>query len=694
MIVSRLGRLLRERLGGLLGEHRARERRLTEAQKLARLGSWEWDRKKERVLWSDELCRIFGVARGFSATHEQVLAMVHPDDREALARREVETRYAGEAASDYRIVRGDGEVRHVHGRRYARFSKRGELRRLFGTIQDVTDLRAAEQAHREARDLFEAAFAHAPIGMALVGLDGRWLRVNRAMCEIAGWTEDELLGRSFEDVTHPDDVDSDLLSRERLLRGEINGYQVDKRYRSPSGAPVWVNLSVSLVRGADGHPRHFIAQVQDISKRKRAELALEEERRALDEAQRIAHVGSWRWDARTDTATWSPEMYRIFGCDPSLPGLTRDQLLARVHPDDRERLAEEFDEKFGRAGEGVFSYRIVLDDGATRMVRQIGRVDPERHIHIGTVQDVTDLRQAELQARRERDYAAAIMSSMRDGFMLARDGVVLGVNHALCELTGFTTEELVGARAPYPFWPADAVEALTSWLRESEALESSELETTFERCDGSRFPVSVNMVAARSHDGRHLGFVSTIRDISERKRTEAELNRLATQDPLTGLANHRVFHEQLRAEFARAARRHQRLSVAVLDLDHFKRVNDEHGHPVGDDVLRETGRRLCKIMREGETLGRVGGEEFAWILPDTDEQGACAAAERARQAIRSRPFSHGGTVTLSAGVSELEYPDTVEELYRRADQALYRAKQSGRDRTVRHHAPDPLATAP
>ena len=110
-------------------------------------------------------------------------------------------------------------------------------------------------------------------------------------------------------------------------------------------------------------------------------------------------------------------------------------------------------------------------------------------------------------------------------------------------------------------------------------------------------------------------------------------------------------------------------------------------------MLREAGRRLREIMREGETLGRVGGEEFAWILPDTDEAGACAAAERARQVIGSRPFSHGKSVTLSAGVSALELPDTVEELYRRADQALYRAKQAGRDRTVRHSAPDALRTA-
>ena len=112
------------------------------------------------------------------------------------------------------------------------------------------------------------------------------------------------------------------------------------------------------------------------------------------------------------------------------------------------------------------------------------------------------------------------------------------------------------------------------------------------RKDGTRFDASITSVAARTADGELLGYVSTVRDVSERKRHLAELERLATHDPLTGLPNHRVFHERLRAEAARASRNRQPLSVAILDVDHFKAINDDHGHLVGDSVLRELGQRL------------------------------------------------------------------------------------------------------
>jgi len=120
-----------------------------------------------------------------------------------------------------------------------------------------------------------------------------------------------------------------------------------------------------------------------------------------------------------------------------------------------------------------------------------------------------------------------------------------------------------------------------------------------------------------------------VRDISDRKLHEAELARLATHDALTGLANHHRFHERLAEEIARGRRHGTPVSVAILDLDHFKQINSTCGHPAGDRVLAEVGARFRALTRAGEEMARVGGEEFAWILPATDGAGAYAAAERA-----------------------------------------------------------------
>ena len=414
-------------------------------------------------------------------------------------------------------------------------------------------------------------------------------------------------------------------------------------------------------------------------------LILERQRLALDDAQRIAHVGSWTWDTATDQATWTTEMYTIFDRDPALGPATSEELFAHVHPDDREQLAAGYGEAFGGGRSFELDYRIVLDSGGTRTIHALGRQDPDRPgLYAGTLQDVTALRQVERQLRRERDYGAAITGSMHEGFMLTRDGAILEVNQALCDLTGLAHDELIGARAPYPFWAPEAA-AEISRQRALICEQGHEFETTFMRKDTTRFDVSITAVPARAADGELLGYVSTVRDISERKRHLAELERLATHDPLTGLANHRVFHEHLRAGRARAGRAGQPLSVAILDIDHFKDINDHYGHLVGDSVLRELGQRLAQITREGEVVARVGGEEFAWIL-DADGPEAFAAAERLRHSIATTPFGQVGAVTVSVGVCGLTTADDGEQLYARADQALYAAKQQGRNRTHQYTA--------
>ncbi|MEY2505386.1 MAG: hypothetical protein QOJ05_908 [Verrucomicrobiota bacterium] len=124
--------------------------------------------------------------------------------------------------------------------------------------------------------LFQNAFEHAAIGMALVAPDGKWLRVNRSICEITGYSEEELLQRSFQDITHPDDLDLDLANVKKMLAGEIDSYQMEKRYFHKNGAIVWVLLSVSLVREETIQPRFFISQIQDITSRKESERQLGE----------------------------------------------------------------------------------------------------------------------------------------------------------------------------------------------------------------------------------------------------------------------------------------------------------------------------------------------------------------------------------------------------------------------------------
>lgn len=161
--------------------------------------------------------------------------------------------------------------------------------------------------------LFESAFDHAAIGMALVAPDGHWLRVNRSICQLVGYSEEELLALTFQDITHPDDLETDLAYVQQMLRGEIESYQMEKRYRHRNGQTVWVLLSVSLVRSADGQPRFFISQIQDIMGRKAAEAAAAEAHAELRESAELVRrlresfvtVCAWTQRVRLD-GQWEP----------------------------------------------------------------------------------------------------------------------------------------------------------------------------------------------------------------------------------------------------------------------------------------------------------------------------------------------------------------------------------------------------
>lgn len=197
--------------------------------------------------------------------------------------------------------------------------------------------------------------------------------------------------------------------------------------------------------------------------------------------------------------------------------------------------------------------------------------------------------------------------------------------------------------------------------------------------------VGANFVDVPVPDGleeRLARFADLVSLAISNAQTLETLARQATTDPVTGLANHRVFHERLGEEMDRASRYRHPLALAIIDIDHFKRVNDTYGHQVGDRVLVEVARKLAEQARTSDVVARIGGEEFAWLMPDTGAPGASHAVDRARRSIASLGVEGAGSITVSAGVCGFIEGFDAQGLLGRADEALYDAKAAGRDRVV------------
>lgn len=188
-------------------------------------------------------------------------------------------------------------------------------------------------------------------------------------------------------------------------------------------------------------------------------------------------------------------------------------------------------------------------------------------------------------------------------------------------------------------------------------------------------------------DGRLLAVIETLRDMTVQKEAQDELERLASRDSLTGLANRRAFDEHIGQEWVRGRQSKQQVSVLMLDVDHFKQFNDTYGHPQGDACLKSVASVLAgAAARSGDLVSRYGGEEFVLVLPGTTEEGAMVVAERVRAAVAglripNAASRHEGMLTVSIGVATGDPAILTQEvLLKRADEALYRAKHGGRNR--------------
>ena len=407
---------------------------------------------------------------------------------------------------------------------------------------------------------FQNAFEHAPIGVALIGVDGRWLQVNPAVCRLLGYSADELAGMTFADVTHPDDLETSLDRRRSQLMGGSDAVQIEKRYVRRDGETVWVSLSSTLVRDADGRPAYSVTIIEDISDRIRAREA-----------------------------------------------------------------AREAEERFRHA----------FDDAPIGMA------------------------------------------------LVGPDGRFLRVNRKLAQITGYEETDLLERTFQEITHPEDVdadVEQMEQVLRGETTAYS--MEKRYLRGDGSIVWVKLSVSLIRSPDGAPLHFVSQVEDVSERRRQEAELERMANFDALTGLGNRRKLLADLERLLQEPSA--EPFGLAIFDLNGFKAYNDLFGHPAGDTMLSRLAQALTASLGEDGVGYRVGGDEFCVVAhadPDT-------VFARANAALSAK----GDWFAIEAAYGQVRLPTEaadVSSALQIADGRLYTRKGTSR-RTAPQQARDAL----
>ncbi|MEI6620386.1 MAG: sensor domain-containing diguanylate cyclase [Actinomycetes bacterium] len=286
----------------------------------------------------------------------------------------------------------------------------------------------------------------------------------------------------------------------------------------------------------------------------------------------------------------------------------------------------------------------------------------------------------------ERENLQRIFATSPDSTIISRlrDGMIVDVNQGFTRVTGYSRQDAVGnSSVQVPLWRhREERDKLVEMLLADGVCENFEAE--FRRKDGTTINGIVSARLLSLHGEPHI--IGVTRDITESKLLERKLKRQASTDSLTGVANRRHFLLATARELARSQRHSLPMSVALLDVDHFKDVNDTYGHSAGDGALVAIVSTLQAHIREIDIIGRLGGDEFAIMFPNTDAGQASLSVERCREALSEHPLQLGGDsvpVTFTGGVSTLSgEQETVDTMLARADRALYAAKDEGRNRVV------------
>lgn len=418
--------------------------------------------------------------------------------------------------------------------------------------------------------------------------------------------------------------------------------------------------------------------------------ALRESAERLQLATEASGVGVWDYDIANGSLVWDDAMYAIYGIDRDSPGLLdawHDSLL----PEDRAAEAAALEAAMTKGADYAPQFRIRRSDGALRYIQARARIyldangKPIRMV--GTNEDITERRQQEIALQESEDRFHSTFNAAAIGMALVGlEGRFIQANDALCRILGYSHNELQQKTLQSVIHPADLeidlapMQELLAGTRDSYQTEKRYLHK-----DGDVIWGLLSGSVVRDAAGQVLYFVAQIQDITERKAMIEQLRRQATQDSLTGLSNRRHFFAQGEIELARVRRYGAALSLLMLDVDHFKRINDSHGHKAGDIVLRQLSTTLRETLRPVDVIGRLGGEEFAVLLPGTKLAEAIEVAERLREIIAASEVKREAGLplrfTVSIGVVSLEQPDSnLDTLLSLADRALYQAKAGGRNK--------------
>ncbi|MDD2667469.1 EAL domain-containing protein [Zoogloea sp.] len=577
--------------------------------------------------------------------------------------------------------------------------EREQLRRQLMAQRDQLALEVAEHARTQVmlRKL-TVAIEQGPATVVITDPDGTIQYVNPGFTAMTGYDATEVIGKNPRILQSGETSQNTYQNLwQHLEAGQAwQGELINKR---KNGEHYWEESLIAPVTDASGAITHYVAVKSDVTKRKAAEETIKDANRQYQDLLSAASEFSI-------ILTDKNGLIRIFnrGAERML-GYRADELIGKAVPAvlhvaaEVQQRGEALSAELGRpvAGFDVFIAKLdtegqdrhewtyVRKDGShltvALVVTEVYSATGEIVSYLGIAQDVTERKTAD----KKLQLAASVFTHAREGIMITdAEGTIIEVNDTFTRITGYQKEEVIG-RNPRILksgrhTPQDYA-AMWKSLCEKKHWYG---EVWNRRKNGEIFAEMQTISAVCDATGKTQHFVALFSDITPMKEHEQRLEHIAHYDALTQLPNRVLLADRLQRALLQSQRRNNSLAVVFLDLDSFKEVNDTHGHGVGDELLITVSQRMKSALREGDTLARIGGDEFVAVLVDLEQAEDCQRIlERMLIAVSDPVISGETSLQVSASMGVTLYPQDgsdTDVLMRHADQAMYAAKQAGKNR--------------
>jgi len=609
-------------------ELQASEERFRLATEAAGMFAWEGDLATGAALWSANAAAVIGCRpEDLPCELSQSHFFIAPEDtnrvigdytRAMASRRDTySTEYRGSCElSSAKFFRSDTRIL---------YNTDGAPVRILGVTQDITDRRIAEEALRESEDRFRRTFENAEVGMAHVALDGQWLRVNHRLCEITGFTHEELRTKTFGDLTHPEDLEADWAQARRLLAGEITTFSMDKRYIRKNGSIVWVALTSSLARRPDGEPDYFIGVIRDITVRRQAEEALRESEARL----RVLgdHIPGGFLYQLLVPADGSPRFTYLSAGVEEIFGMTAAQVMADpaafwglIAEEDFPRFMAA--QKFSMRHLAPFDceFRQGSTSGELRWIHC--RSKPRRLadgsvLWDGVAVDISAHKNAEAALEERERFTRRVLDNLFAFVgVTTPDGTAVEVNRAPLEAAGIQASDVLGLKLWDTFWFAGVPERAAKVRDASERAARGEVvryDEAVRMAGDSLMWIDFQIAPLRDDTGRITHLIPSGMDISARHDAEARL--AASLRELREAQDELVRKERLATlgQLAGGVAHELRTPLSVMRNSVYYL---EHVLPQGDPTIRDI---LGEMQRAVVGSDHIIGEMLDFVREPSHE---------------------------------------------------------------------------